>query len=365
MTHLIEGITVPIIVDRLADVDLSVHAQSAHRLVIISDSNVAPHYANALVAHCRAFHESPELLFIPAGESSKSREMKAHIEEQLFALGCGRDTLLIALGGGVILDLVGFVAATYCRGVPVIYLPTSLVAMVDAAIGGKTGINTEQGKNLLGTVTQPAAIYVLPSYLETLPEVEYRQGLAECLKQAMLDSQTHFDFIVDQQHSIRLRDTRLITQLLHYNIAFKARITRQDPDENGLRSILNLGHTIGHAVERCSEYRVSHGDAVAIGLRVEAYIALSLNILNEADFTAIISTLNAYKLNGQRPSLVTVDALIAALSHDKKSQKGIPRFVLLESIGKVYANKGQYAHEVSRVVIQQALEHSFMLEKTS
>ena len=301
--------------------------QKASKVVIVTDSNVGPIYADKLAQHLKTSH----VITIPAGEASKSRETKAQIENQLFSLGCSRDTLLIALGGGVITDLTGFVAATYCRGIPVIYLPSSLLAMVDAAIGGKTGINTPHGKNMLGTFTQPAATVIDTQFLKTLPKNEYHQAFSEIIKHALIADAEYFEFIESNLEALLQQDEKLLTAVIKRSVAIKSAIVSKDVTEQNKREILNFGHNIAHALERCSNYQIPHGQAVGIGLIAESQLSHHLGLLPEADFKRIQRVVASTGID-LTITFSKID-ILNALSADKKNRNGELRFVVLQTIG--------------------------------
>lgn len=302
------------------------------KVVVVSDAHVAALYAQRLLDRFQVEGVHAHLMTVPPGESSKSRAMKAKIEDQMLALGCGRDTLVIALGGGVITDLVGFVAATYCRGVPVIYIPTSLLGMVDAAIGGKTGINTLHGKNLLGTFTQPKAIFIDVSFLPTLPRVEYIAAFSEIIKHALVFDADYFAFMESSVDAILQGDTAVLGKIIRWSCEIKSRIVCEDEKENGLREILNAGHSIGHAIEVCSEHAIAHGQAVAMGLLIEAELSHRMGYMSSEAVFRIRRLFE--KLSMPLAMSFPQEDMIKALRLDKKNRQGQMRFVIIQTIGK-------------------------------
>lgn len=288
--------------------------------------------------HLLPFVEGPYLA-IPPGEKSKSREMKAFIEDTLFERGYGRDSLIIALGGGVVSDLAGFVAATFCRGVPWIAIPTSLIAMVDASIGGKVGINTPFGKNLIGAFHPPQEVILDFKYLETLPEKEWKNGLAEILKYGIIEDPTLLDNPRSHQSILR-------------SIAIKKKIVAEDPKECGKRRILNFGHTIAHALEKVSNYTIPHGEAVASGMLFAAKLSVRLGYLGASSLQHIEHCLTNY---GFTPYPLPQEILFAFLKNDKKSINGNPRFVLLKELGQPLSFEGSYCRTVEPEIIKEIL----------
>jgi len=324
--------------------------------VVITDDTVAALYGKDLF-------KNTHLLTVPAGEASKTRKIKETLEDQMLSLGLGRDTCVIALGGGVITDLAGFVAATYCRGVPAVYIPTTLLAMVDAAIGGKTGVNTPSGKNLIGTITQPKAIFIDKNFLKTLPKEEHFNGVVEMAKHGLIADKDYFHIIArsvaTKQSSSELDAAGLLrrkllamtgTDLIQKSIDIKKSIVEQDEHETGLRQLLNFGHTIGHAVETASNYKISHGQAVAIGIKAESYISNKLGLLPTEELNTITEFFST-------PAVIPAKAGIQeALKQDKKSINKSPRFILLEKIGKPHITT-TYVHPVENTLIKEAIDY--------
>lgn len=327
------------------------HDKSA-QTIIITDSNVGPIYATALKQRLGATN----VIEIPAGEQSKSQKMVDHIIEQLLHNQCGRDTTLVALGGGVVTDLVGFVAAIYLRGVPVVYCPTSLLAMVDAAIGGKTGINNAFGKNLVGTISQPKAIFTDISTLETLPTEEYYSAYAEIIKHAVIYDPVLFKLLQTQHASLINKSFDALENIIKQSSAIKVDVVVQDEREHGIRAILNFGHTISHALEIATDYQLSHGNAVALGMMAESFLANQLGILSDQDMQTIVDLIQQYPFPFRLPKNISIDTVRPALTMDKKSRKNQLRFVLPIKIGQMHIVDGQYTHVVAEQYIDTALD---------
>jgi 3-dehydroquinate synthase len=309
------------------------------RYALITDHQVASLYGEKLCDHLSSQGLEIELFSFPAGESSKTRATKEKLEDALLSQGYSRDTTLIALGGGVVTDLVGFLASTFCRGVGLILIPTTLLAMVDAAIGGKTGVNTEHGKNMIGSFYAPEKLFILPGFLKTLPEKEWKSGTVEMLKAGLIaDAEFFHEF-----------SNIPITQAIDRAIEIKRRIIALDPQEKGLRRVLNLGHTIGHALETLSDYQISHGEAVAAGIVLEARMAYEMGLLKKEAFEEIQKRFP--------PVMVSFDfqAVFDLIRRDKKAADGLPRFVLLQDIGIPHAFDGAYCAEVPYEVLKKVL----------
>jgi 3-dehydroquinate synthase len=319
----------------------------AHRYAIISDDHVAPHWlARADLALRSAI---PRVVVssttVPAGEPSKSRDQWMRLTDWLLSDGAGRDTTVIALGGGVVGDLAGFVAATYLRGIPVIQAPTTLLAMVDASIGGKTGVDTPRGKNLVGAFHQPAAVVADPLTLATLPAAHLRAGIAEVVKHGAISDAAYFrqaaawgasvHRALQKEHSAHGFDwsgTQTL-DIITRSVATKADVVNADPLERGRRQVLNAGHTIAHALERETEYALLHGEAVAIGLVLETKLGEAEGVTAPGTAEELRSALGGAGLPTSLPAGVSHDRLIDAMRVDKKSRAGGLAFALLSAIG--------------------------------
>jgi 3-dehydroquinate synthase len=268
---------------------------------------------------------------IPAGERNKTRETKAWLEDRLLEFGAGQDTAMLAVGGGMTGDLTGFVASTWHRGIPVIQVPTSLLAMVDAALGGKTAVNLPSGKNLVGTLHQPRAVYADTDTLATLADDDYTDGLAEVVKSAVIAD-------ARLERSIRelaARDDAALEHLIPRCMQIKSRVVRRDEREAGRRAILNFGHTVAHAVEFVSGYRVRHGPAVAIGMCVEARLATEVTGFPVRQVGRLRKLLAALGLPIDIPHGLDTDDLVEATRRDKKARAGEARYALPQRIGRM------------------------------
>ena len=286
------------------------------KYAIITDANVAALY-------------NIEGLIVPAGESSKSIEMVQYLASQLAEQGYGRNTTIIGIGGGMVTDLAGFVASTFCRGVPLILIPTTLLAMVDAAIGGKAAVNIPDRKNLLGSFILPEKVILHLPFLETLPDVEWENGVIEILKIGLLvDPYLFYHFSHIPLH-----------ELVHRAIEAKRRIVARDLHDKGARGLLNLGHTVGHALEALSGYTLPHGKAVGYGIVIEARISHAMGILSRDDLEIIEAHFP--------PVDIHLDGLLQKL--------GQP-FVLLKKIGEPFVENEQYKHTVPYAIIKEVLD---------
>jgi 3-dehydroquinate synthase len=334
-------------------------ALPGRRLAIVSDDTVGPLYAARVAA---ALAPAPvTVLTIPAGEENKNRKSWSRLTDELLDAGFGRDSAIIALGGGVVGDLAGFVAATYMRGIPFVQMPTSLLAMIDAAIGGKTGVDTRAGKNLVGAFHHPALVVVDPRALGTLPLAHLRNGLAEAIKHGVITSRAEFDWIAANLAAC-LRDggppAELADELVGRNIAIKAAVVARDERESGVRKTLNFGHTIGHAIESLSGFEMLHGECIAVGMLVEARIAALTGVADSSLAGAIAATLKSAGLPGAVPISMTAVAVLEATRSDKKSRAGAVEYALPSALGAMAGADRGYGIPVPDSAILEAVEAS-------
>lgn len=311
-------------------------AAPAHRYAIVSDSNVAPRYAAHVAAQLPAGQR--DILTFPAGEGSKTRATWQALTDDMLARGYGRDSVVVALGGGVVGDLAGFVAATFMRGIPVVQIPTTLLAMIDAAVGGKTGVDTPAGKNLVGAFHPPAIVLADPQTLATLDPGELRAGVAEALKHGVIADAAYFDAVRDGAARLAdddpaARDPAFAGGVILRSVEIKARVVRADAHERGVRKTLNFGHTVGHAIELLSGFTIRHGEAVGIGMVVESRAGECAGITAPGTSAAIADALARVGLPTRRPAGPSVGAVIDAMRADKKSRGGTIEYAIPERIG--------------------------------
>ncbi|WP_420420604.1 3-dehydroquinate synthase [Simkania sp.] len=334
---------------------LKVCQQQHSPLAIVTDHHVGKLYGQPLLDLLIESGLDATLHTFKAGEQSKSRSVKAQLEDELFESGHGRGSTLIAMGGGVTTDLVGYIAATFCRGVPYISIPTSLLGMVDASIGGKTGINVAYGKNLLGATYHPLAIFMDLSFLSTLSDAGMREGTAEILKHGLIEHSYLFEMLDEDLEKWTKRDMPFFKKLVYESCQVKRKVVEVDPYEKGMRRMLNFGHTIGHAIEVLEEYKMPHGEAVALGMIVESMISFKLGKLSESEFDEIYRLI---KVMGYRLSIsekVTESQMLHMMRFDKKAKKRTPRFVILDGIGKVESFKDAYCTEIDEELLEETL----------
>jgi len=307
----------------------------AHSYAVISDSQVSHLYGERVLGTLRDTGVRAELFSFPAGESNKTRTRWAELTDSMLASGFGRDSAVVALGGGVTGDLAGFVAATYMRGVPVVQVPTSLLAMLDSSVGGKTGIDTRTGKNLVGAFHHPAAVVIDPTVLETLPRRERSAGLAEAVKTAAILDEGLWGWIGSRAADLIDGNPTASAELVGRVVAHKARIVEEDPLDRGTRSILNFGHTVGHALEALADYTVRHGEAVAAGMRVETRLGEALGITESGTAERMETLLEACGLERGPEDGALPEAVAGAMYGDKKAREATVRCVFLARIGQV------------------------------
>jgi 3-dehydroquinate synthase len=319
----------------------------AHRIAVISDDTVAAHHADAVL---RQFPDATTRLFtIPAGEQEKTRARWAELTDALIDWGAGRDTTVVALGGGVVGDLAGFVAATYMRGLPVVQVPTTLLAMVDASVGGKTAVDTPAGKNLVGAFHNPSAVIIDPDVLRTLSGPQFRSGLAEMLKHGVIADRSYFDEMLQALPELLVDGAAVprLGQLVAGSVRIKAEVVAEDTREGGLRQILNFGHTIAHAVEKLRHYDMLHGDAVAMGLVAEARIAEHIGVAAPGLTVAVRDAVERAGLPSTLPADLPLAAIIAETHGDKKARGGAARYALPTGVGEMEAAEGRWSVAVS------------------
>jgi 3-dehydroquinate synthase len=326
------------------------------RFAIITDDRVAGLYGEKLCSSLSKHGLEAYLFSFPPGEPYKVRHTKELLEDRMFEKGLGRDTCVLALGGGVVTDLGGYVAATYCRGIPLIMIPTSLLGMVDASIGGKTGLNTDYGKNLIGSFYQPQKVFIDPAVLRTLPIKELKNGIVEMIKHGLIADTNYFEYLEQNSKEFLKLNPEILEKAILESCRIKQTIVEQDEKEKGKRHLLNFGHTIGHALEKVSHYSISHGEAVVIGLIVESYIAMQLGYLPKSAFERIRKMIKTYDIPLQISTPFPPNDILNAMSLDKKSRRGEPHFVILEEIGRPLPFDSIYCTPVEEIVIKDALQ---------
>ena len=316
----------------LDELPATIRAAGAGRVAVITDDTVARLYGARVMSSLGLPDDA--ILAIPVGEEHKTRETWARLTDVLVERGHGRDTVIVALGGGVVGDLAGFVASTFMRGVPVVQVPTTLLAMVDASVGGKTGVDTPAGKNLVGTFHRPAAVVIDPAVLRTLPRAHLAAGFAEIVKHGVIADAAYFaaaGSFVRSGWAPEL-DLDRVTALIRRSVEIKAEIVGRDERESGVRKVLNFGHTIGHALEAATGYRMLHGNAVAAGMIAEARVAERLGI-GARGMADEIEAVCASAEIPMRDAAVPADVILRFTRADKKARGGRAEYALPQRIG--------------------------------
>jgi 3-dehydroquinate synthase len=306
------------------------------RAVIITDSNVGPLYGQAAQSNLREAGYACEVITVPAGEASKSLQQAERIYDRLGDLKMERTSPLVALGGGVVGDLTGFVAATWLRGVPFVQASTTVEAAVDASVGGKTAVNHRSGKNMIGAFYQPRMVLIDPATFQTLDPRDVRAGLAESIKHGIIRDEEFFDAHADRADEILSLQPEVLTDLLERNVQIKAAVVAEDEREiSGIRAHLNFGHTAGHAIESELGYALRHGECVGLGMIVAAEIARLMGMIAEETVNRIVGLLARFKLPTTLMTSVDPERLWELMQHDKKVAGGKIRWVLTRRIGRV------------------------------
>jgi 3-dehydroquinate synthase len=334
--------------DRSYDIDIGrgnlsslaefIHARrKCSHAVVITDDHVAPLHATVAVTELSAAGARTDLLTVPAGEGSKSVAQAQQLWNDLARLKCDRKTIIVAVGGGVVGDLAGFIAATYARGLSFVQVPTTLLAQVDSSVGGKVGINLPAAKNIVGAFWQPVGVLIDLDVLATLPEREYRAGLAEVVKYGVILDAEFFTYLEQHVDALDRRSADVLEHVVKRSCQLKAEVvTRDEREETGARAVLNYGHTFCHAIEAVSGYnRFVHGEAVSIGMICASRLAESLGRIDATVTERQKRLLQRLKLPTQVPGDLRPGDLVAAMVYDKKAERGQLRFVLPRCMGAV------------------------------
>ncbi|MBR1390652.1 MAG: 3-dehydroquinate synthase [Lachnospiraceae bacterium] len=328
------------------------------KFAVVTDTTVKPLYADKIHELLLQAGYQADLFVFEAGEKSKTRKTKEEVEDAMLAKSYRRDCCIIAVGGGVVTDLAGFVAGTYGRGVPFINYATTLLAAADASVGGKTAVDTPLATNLIGIFNQPEKVYIDIAAWKTLPERQIYSGLAETIKHACIASRELFSFLDSNMNGILEGQQAACEYIAKQNCRIKYEVVMKDERESGLREILNLGHTVGRAIETVSDYRLLHGEAVSIGLVAEVKLAHKLGYVTDFERDAVIALLRKAQLPVEIPEYIDREALVKKLYTDKKVRDGKLRFVLQKGIGNVVEfEPGVFAtpiaEEVAREIIME------------
>jgi 3-dehydroquinate synthase len=329
---------------------------ATHRVFLISDETVFALYGEDVIKVLKKKGVNAEVLIFPAGEKNKNETTARRLCHALLERHCGRDSLILALGGGVVGDLAGYVAAVTLRGLPYVHLPTTVVAMVDSSIGGKVGVNTPHGKNLVGSFYHPIAVLADTSVLKSLPPKALLNGTFEALKMFLCMDRKAFEHLEKKNTPLCADDSDLKTLILR-GAELKVAVVMRDEKENNERKILNFGHTVGHALEKISRYRLAHGFAVGLGMLLETQIAVEVGVLEPQEAQRIFTVLKRMGTRKKTLKGYPIEAILNWMQGDKKNEKGTIQMVLLKKIGEVWQQEGRYSHAVSESVIRKAYTH--------
>ena len=306
------------------------------RALIITDDNVAPLYLSAVKNELSRCFETLDFLILKAGEQYKNTDSIAEIYERAIQDNFDRNDFLIALGGGVIGDMTGFAAATYMRGIRFIQIPTTLLSQVDSSIGGKTGVDFRQYKNMVGAFHMPALVYSNISVLSTLDKIQYASGMGEVIKHGMIRDKAYYDYLLSQKTSLQQRDPDVLEETVYRSNLIKRAVVEEDPKEKGVRQLLNFGHTLGHAIEKCSQFALSHGQCVALGCLAAMHIS---GTVSDAEMQECRALMESVGLDTMLTLSLDPEEVLQATRKDKKMDHGQVRFILLHTLGDAYIDR--------------------------
>lgn len=319
------------------------------KICIVSDSNVAAFHIDTLKQLLDSNNITHVEYVFEAGEQNKNTDTIGEIYKVLIDAHFDRNDVLIALGGGVVGDMTGFAAATYLRGVRFIQCPTSLLAMVDSSIGGKTGVDYRGYKNMVGAFHMPSAVITNPSVLNTLPDREYISGFAEIVKHAFIQDKEYYNYLYDNAEAAINRDYDVITNIIYRSCLIKKAVVEEDPTEKGIRAFLNFGHTVGHAIEKYMDFKLLHGECVSLGCVVSLYISYKRGNITLDDYNMSVDLLKKYQLP-VTISDIDEDTIVDITKSDKKVDGNIIKFVLLRSIGQAYIDTTVSSDEIKEAL---------------
>ena len=321
----------------LADA-LTTEGLDNRNICIVTDTHVGPLYAEQIKEILSQISSCVSVFTFEAGEKNKNLSTVQQLYQALIENKLDRKSLIVALGGGVVGDLSGFAAATYLRGIDFIQVPTTLLSQVDSSVGGKTGVDFEQYKNMVGAFHQPRLVYMNMNTLKTLPSVEFACGMGEVLKTGLICDGDFYHYVCRNEKEIQALEPQALAAMIRRCCEIKAGVVERDPKEQGERALLNLGHTIGHAVEKLMDFQLLHGQCVAVGLVAAAYISLKRNLLTEEEYQQIIKGCQLYHLPVKIQNLNPADVL-SATKKDKKMEQGHVKFILMKGIGSSFIDK--------------------------
>ena len=328
----------------------------AYRYAVITDHHVAELYTARMVRSLHSAGHQVDTFVFTAGEVQKTRETWAEITDAMLETGIGRDSALVAFGGGVTGDLGGFVAATYMRGLPFVQVPTTLLAMIDASVGGTVGVDTPAGKNLVGAFHQPCGVIIDPELLRTLPPEHLRAGLAEAVKHGAIADREYLEWIEEAADELLGGDAEALSRLIVRSVEIKTEVVARDERESGPRKLLNFGHTVGHAVEALSRYHMLHGEAVAIGMVAEARVAERIGVAGKGTTERLRRVLSRLGLPTSLPMTWSAEEIVARTRTDKKARNGKVEYALICAPGvPAQGIDGRWGYAVADEVVRGVL----------
>jgi 3-dehydroquinate synthase len=334
------------------------HNFNDYNFIFVCDSGIPKKYIHQAQNEIRTNRDEPDVILFPEGEKNKTYDTLTAIHNHLFERNIGKKTVILALGGGVTGDLAGFAAATFKRGIPYIQMPTTLLAQVDSSVGGKTAVNNEFGKNMIGVFHNPAAVFINISTLETLDHRHFLNGLAEVIKTGIIGDRILFDYLVGNHERILAKNLDAVSFIIHRSISVKKKIVEADPFEKGFRRILNFGHTAGHAVEKASNYKLLHGEAIAIGIAVESELLYRKKKISTENYEKIKGILELYGMDSETAEGLKINDTIveSSIMQDKKRQKKDVPIIAIEKIGKTLKNENGYILQIEAEEILNAIK---------
>ncbi|MCI5902097.1 MAG: 3-dehydroquinate synthase [Blautia sp.] len=309
-----------------------------HKICVVTDSHVAPLYLETVLSALSQLSDKVSFHIFEAGEKNKNLDTISQIYSGLIEEELDRKSVLVALGGGVVGDMTGFAAATYLRGIDFVQIPTTLLSQVDSSVGGKTGVDFRQYKNMIGAFHQPSLVYMNLEVLKSLPEAEFACGMGEILKTGLICDGEFYRFVCKNHLSIRAFDMDMITYMVKTCCEIKAGVVERDPKEQGERALLNLGHTIGHAVEKLKNFQLLHGQCVGIGLVAAAALSCRRGLLTREEYEQIRQGCLLYDLP-VKAEHITPAEILSATKKDKKMEQGHIKFILMDGIGKSFIDR--------------------------
>jgi 3-dehydroquinate synthase len=331
----------------------------ASSFVLITQTSLIQEIALPLIKTLRQKKIPCLVLSFPPGEKHKTRKTKEYLENQMLLASIDRQSAILSLGGGVVSDMAGFVAATYMRSLPLIHVPTTLLGMIDAAVGGKTAVNTSFGKNTIGTIYQPKAVFIDSTFVNSLSKEEFQNGMVEMIKYALLFDPNLFSLLEEKNEKILMKK-ELFEKMIFTCVSIKKKVIEEDENDNGVRQLLGLGHTLAHALEASSNYQLSHGAAVRLGILGESFLSMKKNLLPKHSFERICALFSRLE-SLTSPSSFSKRKVLSFLLQDKKRKGGKVSFVLLADIGYPFVNSSGYLHVAEKEEMEEML--SFIEEK--